>query len=142
MITLLVNALGALDRPMATNLLALDQSSRVSGYAIFKDGKLVDYGRLDVSSIIDFGERLTQIRQMVNNLIEIHSINEIIFEDIQYQSNVHNNVQTFKALAEVYGVLYELFTELNIKNQSVLSTVWKSKLGIKGKTRPEQKKNA
>ena len=58
------------------------------------------------------------------------------------QNNVANNVQTFKTLAEVFGVLYEMLTEKKIKNSAVLSTVWKSALGVKGKTRPEQKRNA
>lgn len=31
---------------------------------------------------------------------------------------------------------------MKIKNSAVLSTVWKSTLGIKGKDRPEQKRNA
>lgn len=52
-------------------------------------------------------------------------------EDIQLQANV----LTFKTLAEVLGVLYELFTELKIPHSAVLSTVWKSSLGIKGKDR-------
>jgi Holliday junction resolvasome RuvABC endonuclease subunit len=63
-------------------------------------------------------------------------------EDIQLQNNVQNNVQTFKTLAEVFGVIYELLTEMNIKNSAVLASSWKSTLGIKGRTRPEQKKNA
>lgn len=53
-----------------------------------------------------------------------------------------NNVQTFKTLAEVFGVLSELFTELKIKHTPVLASSWKSTLGIKGKNRSEQKRNA
>jgi len=45
-------------------------------------------------------------------------------------------------LAEVYGILDELCTELHLPYQSVLASVWKSALGIKGKNRQEQKKNA
>lgn len=48
-----------------------------------------------------------------------------------------NNVQTFKALAEVFGVLYELCIEINIPVSAVLAGTWKSTLGIKGRTRPE-----
>ena len=66
----------------------------------------------------------------------------VVFEDIQLQNNVVNNVQTFKVLAEVFGVIYELVTELNIQNEAVLAATWKSALGVKGKNRPEQKRNA
>lgn len=58
------------------------------------------------------------------------------------QSNITNNVQTFKVLAEIYGVLSETLEELNIPHESILSTVWKSRLNIKGRTRTEQKQNA
>lgn len=58
------------------------------------------------------------------------------------QGNVANNVQTFKILAEVFGVIYELVTSLKLDHDAVLSSSWKSTLGIKGRTRPDQKKNA
>ena len=122
-------------------LLALDQASRVSGWAFFEDGELKEYGKIIVSDD-DIGERLYKIRSEIKNLIEKFQIDEIIFEDIQLQTNVGNNVKTFKILAEVFGVIYELATEMKIKNTAVLSGVWKSALGIKGKRRPEQKHNA
>lgn len=78
----------------------------------------------------------------MQGLIEAHSIDYVAFEDIQLQGNVANNVQTFKTLAEVFGVIYELVTDLEIDHEAVLSSSWKSTLGIKGRTRPEQKKNA
>lgn len=53
-----------------------------------------------------------------------------------------NNVQTFKVLAEVFGVIYELVTALEIPYTVVFSGTWKSTCGIKGKARDEQKKNA
>ena len=123
------------------NLLALDQSSRISGYAIFQEGKLIKWGKIVVEDN-DIGLRLVKIRKEVENLITTYNINEVIIEDIQLQGNVTNNVQTFKTLAEVFGVIYELVTELNIKNSAVLASYWKSTLWIKGKTRPEQKRNA
>lgn len=58
------------------------------------------------------------------------------------QSNISNNVQTFKILAEVVGVLSETLEEINIPHESVLATVWKSNLKIKGRNRAEQKRNA
>lgn len=122
-------------------ILALDQSSRTSGYAIFEDYKLITYGKFTFEDS-DIGIRLNKIRDTVDNLIDNYSVDYVIFEDIQLQNNVGNNVATFKVLAEVFGVIYELLTERQIPNESVLSTVWKSTLHIKGKTRPEQKKAA
>ncbi len=126
---------------MAENLLALDQSSRTTGYSIFQEGKLVQCGHFSQTDP-NIGLRLVGFRKKIIELIEQYKINEIAFEDIQLQSNVGNNVATLKALAEVYGVLHELCEEMNIPYTSVYSSTWKSGLQIRGRTRPEQKKAA
>lgn len=122
-------------------LLALDQASRITGYALFKDNKLVKYGKFTLDSD-DIGERLVHFRKYIIGFIENYEVDEVVFEDIQQQNNISNNVQTFKILAEVYGVLQEVLTGYRVKHSSILAASWKSTLGIKGRTRPEQKKNA
>lgn len=126
---------------MSNRLLSLDQSSRITGYAIFIDGKLEKFGKFATEQN-DVGQRLHSIRNKVQSLITEYEINEVVFEDIQHQNNVMNNVQTFKVLAEVFGVITELLTSLNIPYSTVLATEWKSTLSIKGKQRAEQKRNA
>lgn len=122
-------------------ILALDQSSRVSGYAVFQDDKLLTFGKFSFDNP-DMGLRLNQIRNQVKSLVDKYQPDHVIFEDIQQQNNVANNVQTFKILAQVYGVISELLASLHISHSSVLAIQWKSTLGIKGRTRPEQKRNA
>ena len=124
-----------------SRLLALDQASKVTGWAIFEDGELKSYGKISLDDP-NIDTRLVQLRQNIWVLIESENINEVVFEDIQQQNNVANNVQTFKVLAEVYGVVSELLQELQIPHSTVLAASWKSTLGIKGRTRAEQKKNA
>lgn len=55
---------------------------------------------------------------------------------------MQQNVETFKVLAHVFGIIWELAEELNIKNEPILSGTWRKGLGIAGRTRSEQKKNA
>lgn len=124
-----------------SRLLALDQASKVTGWAIFEDGKLKSYGKISLDDP-NTDIRLVQLRQGIQTLVADYNIDEVIFEDIQQQNNVANNVQTFKVLAEVYGVVSELLQELQIPHSTVLAASWKSTLGIKGRTRVEQKKNA
>lgn len=124
-----------------SRLLALDQASKCTGWAIFEDSKLEKYGKISLDDP-NIDTRLVQLRQNIWALIESENINEVVFEDIQQQSNVANNVQTFKVLAEVYGVVSELLQELQIPHSTVLAASWKSTLSIKGRTRAEQKKNA
>ena len=122
-------------------LLALDQSSKVTGYAIFIDGVLDYHGKINLTSE-NVGIRLVQFKEAIVDIIDSFKVDKIAFEDIQLQSTVANNVKTFKVLAEVFGVLHELCEELKIPYVIVPSVTWKSALGIKGKTRPEQKQQA
>lgn len=124
-----------------SKLLTLDQSSRITGWAVFDNGALETFGKFTATED-DIGERLYEIRGRVKKLVELYDIDEVVFEDIQLQSNVLNNVATFKILAEVFGIIEELLTEMQIPHQAVLASTWKSTLGIKGKSRAEQKKNA
>lgn len=123
-------------------ILALDQASRISGWAIFDKDSLEQYGKIDVSKCHELGERLHVIRQEVKRLIDDKHIDVVVLEDIYMDGQNGNNVQTFKALAEVFGVLYELCIDMGKPVEAVLAGTWKSTLGIKGNTRPEQKKNA
>lgn len=124
-----------------SRLLALDQASKVTGWAIFEDDELKSYGKISLDDP-NTDIRLVQLRQGIQTLVADYNIDEVIFEDIQQQNNVANNVQTFKVLAEVYGVVSELLQEIQIPHSTVLAASWKSTLGIKGQTRAEQKKNA
>ena len=125
---------------MPNNILALDQSSRITGYAIFIDNKLTTSGTFTVSD--DYiPDRLVKIRNKVIKLIEQYNINKVLLEDIQMQTQV-NNVSTHKILAEVLGVLEELCAERKIPHELIHSSSWKSGLNIKGRDRATQKRNA
>lgn len=120
--------------------LAIDQSSRCNGYAIFENNELIETGTFTLTSD-DVGERLVQLREEVIKFIKDNQIDIVLFEDIQLQSGMAG-VTTYKVLAEVFGVIQELVTELGIEYHIVHSQTWKSALNIKGKARAEQKKNA
>ena len=122
-------------------ILALDQASRTSGYAVFCDDRLIDSGTFTFTSD-DMAKRLVGIRKKVNELIQQYAIEKVILEDIQLQNNVSSNVVTYKTLAEVIGVITELCAELKLPYELIHSSSWKSSLNIKGRTRPEQKRNA
>ena len=62
-------------------LLALDQASRTTGYAVFQDNELVDSGTFTLKSD-DIGERLVDYRQRIEKLIVDYEIDEVAFEDI------------------------------------------------------------
>lgn len=121
-------------------LLALDQASRTTGYAVFDEQNLIASGTFTLTSD-DIGKRLVTYRKKIEQLINEYDIETVAFEDIQMQNQI-NNVQTFKILAEIFGVTQEYLAEQDYSYKIVSSNTWKSKLDIKGKKREEQKKNA
>ena len=125
-------------------VLALDQASRTSGWAVFDEGKLVTYGKFTADQA-DVGDRLHFIRMRVSWLIDDYDIDEVVFEDIQLQDMAGGKevgIKTFKILAEVFGVIYELLTEMKIKNAAVAPIVWKATFKIAGKGRSQEMKMA
>ena len=124
-------------------ILALDQSSRVTGWAVFADGALQEYGKFDAENAgTDIGKRLTYIRENVTALIDKHNIQKVLIEEIQLQNTVGNNVVTYKKLAYVQAVLIQMLDEFKLPYEIIASSSWKSTLGIRGLARAEQKKNA
>ena len=101
-------------------LLALDQASVITGYAIFEDEKLLKYGKIELKDE-EIGPRLVNLRNQIQTLIKDNSITYVAFEDIQMQASVGNNVKTFKVLANVYGIILELCEELKLKYDIVSS---------------------
>lgn len=90
----------------------------------------------------DLGVRLHKIKTSIQQIVEANNIDKLYLEDVQYQENVINNVQTFKTLAEVLGVLYEYGIAAGLDPEIVLAGTWKKHLGIKGAKRADQKRNA
>ena len=141
MTPLLVSVLADLDLPVS-NLLALDQSSHTTGYAVFKDGKPVVISHFDAKGQ-DLGDRLEWIRNKIISLIKEYDIDEVAFEDIQLQDvngSKEVGIKTFKILAEAFGVVHELLTELNIPYHVVQPIKWKAHFKIAGKGRSQEKK--
>lgn len=127
-----------------SKLLALDQSSHTTGYTVLNNGKIVKVSHFDCVGN-DLGDRLYQLRNYINDLINEYDIDEVVFEDIQLQDvngNKETGIKTFKILAETFGVVHELLTERKIKYSAVLPIKWKAHFKIAGKGRVQEKKMA
>ena len=131
---------------MSKVIIALDQSTKVSGYSIYKDGLLNDYGHISPSG--DYLVRITKLIKWLENEILKNKNEEILIllEDIQLQATPDSgekfNVLTFKKLAHCQGALLYYLVKNQINYEIVPSTVWKSRCKIKGTQREIQKKNA
>ena len=143
MMYLLVNAPVALGLPMS-KILALDQSSHTTGYTVLDDGKIIKVSHFECIGN-DLGDRLVQLRAKVVSLINEYDIDEVVFEDIQLQDvegSREKGVKTFKILAEAFGTVHELLTEIKMPYSVALPIKWKAHFKIAGKGRTQEKKMA
>ena len=133
-------------------ILAIDQASSTSGWAIFDNKELIEYGKV-VFDDDDFIYRISKLRLWLDEFINENNIEKVILEDIQMQIDKETqqkvygegniiNVDTFKKLAGLQAVLHELCVEKGIPVEIYHSSAWKSTCGIVGSHRQEQKRSA
>lgn len=127
-------------------ILALDQASVVSGYAIFDNEKLITYGKWS-SNGAHSTERIAQTKAWMSCMIDRWGPDLVVFEDIQLQKNKNTPneeemVLTFKKLAALQGVLKNYCFESGVIYKIVSPSTWRAHSEIKGKQRTDKKKNA
>lgn len=131
----------------ATRILALDQATNVSGWAVFDDKELVQCGTFQ-SNQATLIEKIETVRQWVASMVDMWQPDRVVIEDIQLQqfgAKDGNNVEgvtTYKALAHLQGVLLNFFYINNIKNDIVHAATWRAYCGVKGRTRTDKKRSA
>jgi Holliday junction resolvasome RuvABC endonuclease subunit len=116
---------------------AIDQSSNISGYSVWRNTELVEFGKVQFEG--EFIDRIFELKLwMISKIDEYEEEQvEVVIEEIQEQSNM----QTFKKLAMLQGALLLSLRERDIKYHLVYASQWKSGIGILGKKRAEQKRN-
>lgn len=116
---------------------AIDQSSNVSGYSVWQDTELIEFGKVQFEG--EFIDRVFELKLWMFSKIDEYNEEkiEVVIEEIQEQSNM----QTFKRLAMLQGALLLSLRERDIKYHLVYASQWKSGIGIHGKNRAEQKRN-
>lgn len=119
-------------------ILALDQATHTSGYAVFNNKNLIDYGSYVASGDDDI-ERSVDVKQWMISLIDQYEIDFVGLEGIQYQSTV--GVTTFETLARLQGILAATCVEEKIHYKIVSTNTWRLHCGVKGRTRPDKKRS-
>lgn len=120
-------------------ILSLDQSLRVTGYAVFKNDELLAYGTFSVDESLPIEKRLHTLMKNVQNLCKQYSPDVICFEDIQDQ----HNISTFKKLAFVQAAILIYCSIINMRYEVMAPSHWRKVLGGGfGKKREEQKQHA
>ena len=136
--------------------IALDQSSKISGFSIWNDDSLLEHGAFKTKTTYGFLQRTEQILNFINEKISKYEKYEIqiILEDIQLQDTVsirngngfgvrkeEVNARTFKTLSMLLGILqFNLYKKVKIDTVQV--NKWRQFIGIKSIIRSDQKAEA
>ena len=128
-------------------VLALDAATQLTGYAIYDDDTLISYGVYKVSSDKETTERIHEVKLWLLAAMQEWKPDFIGIEHIQLQtySKFGNNalqVETYRVLANLQGVLLDTLYEAAIDYDLVYSTKWREYCGINGKERESKKKAA
>ena len=109
-------------------LLALDQSTRCSGYAVFEDGEYVCSGVIDKSkSKLDTYERSFEMARDLWRVIKKYKPDHLVIEDVQNQSNT----KTVIILSRLQGMLIGYAEAHKVKTNILLPSMWRSALKFK-----------
>lgn len=128
------------DLPMV--ILALDQATQTSGYSVWIDGALNDFGKFSVDDA-DTAVRIHKICIWVEGLLDRYAPDKLIIEEIHYQPNI--GITTFQKLAQLQGAILELAQSCHLPCEILAPSEWRAKCNfLKGneKTRASQKKIA
>ena len=109
--------------------LALDLSTKSSGYAIFDQQELRDYGCITAGSASLF-KRIDKIISELELILSKYKIDNVLIEDV-YPEDVKYNQNVFSALKYLQGFVLHLLERHNIVNVKFFTaSEWRKRCGI------------
>lgn len=127
----------------ARRVLALDQSTHITGYAIFDNDKLVKYGKFN-TNLTDEIARCSTIKSWLISMINNLQPDYVAIEGIQFQdesSGQKMGITVFQSLARLQGILMETCYYLKVPYEICPTNSWRHYCGVKGKTRVDKKRS-
>lgn len=127
-------------------ILALDQSSHKTGYAIYENDVLIKYGVYEAkkSNAID---RMVEICDWLTSMINYWRPDIVGIEETLYNKNfdscigVHNH-DVFRLLTQVMGGIIVTVAKEKCQIDIVKIATWRHFCGVKGRSRVDQKRSA
>lgn len=127
----------------AKRILALDQASKVTGFAIFDNGELVKYGKFEAHFEDDI-ERFSTMKEWLVSMINNWHPDHIAIEGIQFQEQGGEHrmgVTVFQTLARLQGILMLTCHEAKIPYTICPTNTWRHECGVKGRSRADKKRS-
>lgn len=113
-------------------ILALDLSTKSSGWAVFDNGILMDYGCI-ASSSTDLMKRIKVMLAGLQEVLQKHNdIDKIYAEEVRPENGMQN-IKTHRALMWLQGAAALLIYDFNkkIELELIYPSSWRAAIGIK-----------
>ena len=105
-------------------ILSFDQSTKISAYSLWIDGKYIKSGIVDLHKIKDTSERVRTMGAELGKIIQKYSPDVCCIEEVAQQSNA----LTLKLLARTQGTIIGFCAANNIDTYIIEPSKWRSKL--------------
>ena len=106
-------------------LIALDESTTSTGYAVFRNSTLIEHGIFSSKSK-NVLERVSYIMEEIEKLIKRYKPNDMIIEDVQ----ITMNAATAKSLLGLQFMIEIYAHRNNISCETYRTTKWRKILGL------------
>lgn len=104
-----------------SKILSLDTSSKITGYAVFNNGKLIRYSSIDKSDIKNSDERMQDMVRCLIILIEREAPDVVVVEE----TVVTRNPQTQRMLSMILGAVFGTCVSNHFNYCSLRPTQWR-----------------
>lgn len=123
-------------------ILALDQSTNVTGWSVFENKKLIKYGTFTAKGDNEIA-RDHQLKTWLISMVEMWEPNLVAIEGIQLQDNSGKKigVTVFETLARLQGILMEACFNLDVTYRICPTNTWRAHCAVKGRSRNEKKRS-
>ena len=124
--------------------IGLDCSTTSSGWCVFDNDILIDYGVVK-SDVSDWHKRLWHQAKVFGELFDLYKPEKIYMEDVPL--NLNGGAKVVVMLGAVQGMVYGVAASRQIDIQFIQPSAWRSPLGLysgtrSGTTRAELKKKS
>lgn len=127
-----------------TRILALDAATVITGYSVYDDGVLVTYGTYKVNKDLPTEQRINEMKKWLKAVIDEWEPDFVGLENIQLQSfgKGQFQVEMYRTLANLQGVLVDTVFEASIDHDLVYSSTWRNYCNVGDDRGRENKKKA
>ena len=111
-------------------LLSLDVSTKSTGWAVFEDKKLVEYGCI-TSSSTDLIKRIHIITDGIKEILNKYTIDKIVIEEVRPELGTQN-IKTHRALMWIQGYIAIMAHDnFKLEFEYIYPSEWRKVCGIK-----------